>query len=46
MPLLDRIRTFMRSPQGRRVTEQGRRMAADPHTRDRARGWLARFRQR
>jgi hypothetical protein len=46
MPIMDRIRGFLSSPQGRRVTEQGRRMAADPRNRDRARGMLARLRRR
>jgi hypothetical protein len=44
--LIDRVRNFLRSPQGRRLTEQGRRMAADPRNRDRARGLLARLRRR
>jgi hypothetical protein len=46
MPLLQRIRTFLASPQGRRVTDQGRRMAADPRNRQRARGMLARLKGR
>jgi hypothetical protein len=46
MALLRRIRTFLSSPQGRRLTEQGRRMAADPRNRVRARGLLARLRGR
>ncbi len=46
MPLLNRIRNFLASPQGRRVTEQGRRMASDPRSRQRARGFLARLRRR
>jgi hypothetical protein len=46
MPLLQRIRAFLASPQGRRMTDQGRRMAADPRNRDRARGMLARFKRR
>jgi hypothetical protein len=46
MPLLQRIRTFLASPQGRRVTDQGRRMAADPRNRQRATSLLARFRRR
>jgi hypothetical protein len=44
--IIDRVRNFLRSPQGRRLTEQGRRMAADPRNRDRARGLLARLRRR
>jgi len=46
VPILDRIRTFLRSPQGQRLTERGRRMASDPRNRDRARGFLARLRRR
>jgi hypothetical protein len=46
MPLLQRIRTFLASPQGRRMTDQGRRMAADPRNRERARGLFARLRRR
>jgi hypothetical protein len=44
MALLQRIRAFLAGPQGRRLTEQGRRMAADPRNRQRARGLLARLR--
>ncbi len=44
--IIDRVRNFLRSPQGRRLTERGRRMAADPRNRDRARGLLARLRRR
>jgi hypothetical protein len=46
MPLLQRIRAFLVTPQGRRLTDQGRRMAADPRNRERARGFLARLRAR
>jgi hypothetical protein len=46
MPIMDRIKSFLASPQGRRVTDQGRRMASDPRNRDRARGLLARLRRR
>jgi hypothetical protein len=46
MPIIDRIRTFLVSPQGRRLTEQGRRMAADQRDQQRARGLLARLRRR
>ncbi|WP_198961417.1 hypothetical protein [Pseudonocardia sp. MH-G8] len=46
MPLLQRIRAFLASPQGRRMTDQGRRMAADPRNRERARGLFARLRRR
>jgi hypothetical protein len=46
MPLLHRIRAFLATPQGRRLTDQGRRMAAAPRNRVRARGLLARLRGR
>jgi hypothetical protein len=45
MALLNRIRAFLVSPQGRRLTDQGRRMAADPRNRQRARGFFSRFRK-
>jgi hypothetical protein len=45
MPLMDRIRAFLRSPQGRRVTEQGRRMASDPRNQERLRGLFNRRRR-
>src|SRR3954452_22773104 len=46
VPLLDRIRAFLTGPQGRRLTEQGRRYASDPRNQQRARDALARFRRR
>jgi hypothetical protein len=46
MPIMDRIKNFLASPQGRRVTDQGRRMASDPRNQERARGLLARLRRR
>jgi hypothetical protein len=46
MSIVTSIRNFLRSPQGRRVTDHGRRMAADPRNRERARGFLARLRRR
>jgi hypothetical protein len=45
VPLIDRIRSFMASPQGRRLTEQGKRYASDPRRQQQARGLLARFRR-
>ena len=45
MPLIDRIRSFMASPQGRRLTDQGKRYASDPRRQQQARGLLARFRR-
>jgi hypothetical protein len=46
MPIMDRIRGFLSSPQGRRLTDAGRRAAADPRNRDRARGLFSRLRRR
>ncbi len=46
MPLLARIRAFLASPQGRRLSEQGRRYASDPRNQQRARSLLARLRRR
>lgn len=46
MPIIDRVRTFLRSPQGQRLTDRGRRMASDPRNRARAQGFLARLRRR
>jgi len=46
MPILNSIRNFLSSPQGRRVTDAGRRAAADPRNRDRARGMFSRLRRR
>jgi hypothetical protein len=46
MPLLQRIKDFLSSPQGKRLTDQGRRMAADPRNRERARDFLARLKRR
>lgn len=43
---MNRIKTFLASPQGKRVTEQGRRMASDPRRREQARGLLQRLRRR
>ncbi|HEX8519953.1 MAG TPA: hypothetical protein VF667_10215 [Pseudonocardia sp.] len=46
MPLLNRIRAFLASPQGRRITDQGRRYASDPRNQQRARTLLDRWRRR
>ncbi|MGW1274820.1 hypothetical protein, partial [Streptomyces sp. NPDC002491] len=46
MSLIQRIKTFARSPQGQRTIEQARRAAADPRRRAQARGLLARLRSR
>jgi hypothetical protein len=46
VPLIDRIRSFLASPQGRRLTDQGRRYASDPRRQQQARGLLNKFRRR
>lgn len=46
MSVIQRIKEFARSPQGRRAVEQARRAAADPRRRAQARGLLARLRTR
>lgn len=46
MPLLDRIRAFLAGPQGRRMTDRGRRWAADPRNQQRARSVVDRWRRR
>ena len=43
--IMARIRSFLQSPQGRRVTDQGRRMASDPRMRQKLRGLLSRRRR-
>lgn len=44
--MIERIKRFARSPQGRRVTEQVRRASADPRKRAQARQLLGRLRGR
>ncbi|GGX28995.1 hypothetical protein [Streptomyces lomondensis] len=44
--LLNRIKQFARSPQGRRAAEQARRAAADPRKRAQAQRLLGRLRGR
>ncbi|MEU4490495.1 hypothetical protein AB0H94_37485 [Streptomyces purpurascens] len=44
--ILDRIKQFARSPQGRRAVEQARRAAADPRKRAQAQRLLGKFRGR
>jgi hypothetical protein len=41
-----RITDFLRSPQGRKLTEQAKRIASDPRNQERARDALRRFRKR
>ncbi|GAA2508173.1 hypothetical protein GCM10010406_50870 [Streptomyces thermolineatus] len=44
--IMNRIKEFARSPQGRRLTEEGRRMASDPRKREQAKQALSRLRKR
>ncbi|MER7897812.1 hypothetical protein ABTX62_17320 [Streptomyces sp. NPDC096046] len=44
--MLNRIKEFARSPQGRRATEQARRAAADPRKRAQAQRLLGKLRGR
>lgn len=44
--IVQRIQAFLKSPQGRRYTEQAKRMASDPRNRAKARRLLSRFRGR
>ena len=46
VPIMARIKNFLSSAQGRRVTDQGRRMASDPRRRQQVRGLLAKLRGR
>ena len=45
VPLLDRIRSFLATPQGRRLTDQGRRYASDPRRQQQVRDLMARLRR-
>lgn len=42
--IIDRIKRYLRSPQGRKVRERAERMARDPRTQAKARGLLAKVR--
>jgi hypothetical protein len=44
--MLNRLKEFARSPQGRRATEQARRAAADPRKRAQAQRLLGKLRGR
>jgi hypothetical protein len=46
MTLLQRLQRFLRSPQGQRIVDQGRRQAAKPENQARARKLLSRFQGR
>ncbi|MDT0567197.1 hypothetical protein RM704_06920 [Streptomyces sp. DSM 3412] len=44
--MMERIKQFARSPQGRRAAEQARRAAADPRRRRQAKSLLGKLRGR
>lgn len=44
--MIEKIKRFARSPQGRRTIEQARRAAADPRRRAQAQRLLAKLRRR
>jgi len=45
MPIVESIKRFLQSPNGRKVTEHGKRLAADPRNRERAKGLFSRRRR-
>lgn len=44
MPVVNRIKRYLQSPQGQRTKAKAQRMARDPRTQAKARRLLARFR--
>lgn len=44
--LMQRLQKFLRSPQGQRIVDQGRRQMAKPENQARARRFLSRFQGR
>ncbi|WP_186762800.1 hypothetical protein [Lentzea tibetensis] len=44
--LLDKLKRFLHSPQGHRLTQQAKQMARDPHKRAQAQQMLRKFRKR
>ncbi|WP_199565729.1 hypothetical protein [Spongiactinospora rosea] len=44
--LVDKVRRYLSSPQGRQAVEKAKRMANDPRNRQKARGLLDRWRRR
>ncbi len=46
MALMDKLRAYLRSPQGRQTVEKAKRMARDPHNQQKARHFLDKFRSR
>ncbi|WP_197093531.1 hypothetical protein [Nonomuraea sp. SBT364] len=46
MTLIDRVRAYLRTPQGKQTIEKAKRMARDPRNQHKARRFLDRFRSR
>ncbi|MFE3452827.1 hypothetical protein ACFXJ8_28265 [Nonomuraea sp. NPDC059194] len=46
MTLMDKVRAYLRSPQGKQTIEKAKRMANDPHNQEKARRFLSRFRSK
>jgi hypothetical protein len=44
--LMERVRAYMRSPQGKQTVEKAKRMAHDPHHQQKARRFMDKFRSR
>ncbi|MEU7892804.1 hypothetical protein AB0B45_08050 [Nonomuraea sp. NPDC049152] len=44
--LMDRVRAYLRSPQGKQTIEKAKRMANDPQNQAKARRFLDRLRRR
>jgi hypothetical protein len=44
--MIDKVRRYIQSPQGRQNIEKAKRMARDPNNRNKIRNLLARFRTR
>ncbi|MET7461047.1 hypothetical protein [Nonomuraea sp. NPDC005501] len=42
--LMDKLRAYLRSPQGQQTIEKAKRMANDPRNQDKARRFLDKFR--
>ena len=42
--LFSKVQEFLRSPQGRKYTDQAKRYASDPKNREKAQGMLNKFR--
>ncbi|WP_336204342.1 hypothetical protein [Nonomuraea sp. LPB2021202275-12-8] len=44
--LMEKVRAYMRSPQGKQNIEKAKRMASDPQNQQKARRFLDKFRSR